>query len=118
MNRYVVLYNAPLSVEKRFVQVTSEEAMKGMQLWIDWAKKIGPALVDPGSPLGNAVKVTTQGMSPTDSEIIGMSILQANSRDEVLEMVKDHHQLEWAKGCWILVLEEMPIPELRETVPH
>jgi hypothetical protein len=57
-------------------------------------------------------------MSPTDSEIIGMSILQANSRDEVLEMVKDHHQLEWAKGCWILVLEEMPIPELRETVPH
>jgi hypothetical protein len=118
MNRYVVLYNAPLSVEQRYVQVTSEEAMKGMQLWIDWAKKIGPALVDPGRPLGNAVRVTKEGLSPTESEIVGMSILQANSRDEVLEMVKDHHQLDWAEGSWILVLEEMPIPELSDVAPH
>ena len=85
------------------------------QLWIDWAKKIGPALVDPGRPLGKAVKVTTQGMSPTDSEIIGMSILQANSRDEVLEMVKDHHHLHWAEDCDIVVLEEMPIPEMESS---
>jgi hypothetical protein len=27
-------------------------------------------------------------------------------------MVKDHHHLHWAEGCEIVVLEEMPIPEL------
>jgi len=68
--------------------------------------------VDPGKPLGNAMKVTPQGITKTDSNIIGMSILQAGSMDEALEMVKDHHHLHWAEDCEILVLEEMGIPEL------
>jgi len=41
-----------------------------------------------------------------------MSILQAESMDEALEMVKDHHHLHWAEDCEIVVLEEMPIPEM------
>lgn len=112
MRRYIVLYYAPLAVAERFAQATPEEAMKGMQLWIDWSKKIGTALVDPGKPLGNAMKVTKTGMTKTDSKIIGMSILQANTVDEALEMVKDHHHLHWAEDCEIVVLEEMPIPEM------
>ena len=74
---------------------------------------MGPALVDPGKPLGNAVKVTKTGMTKTDSKIIGMSILQANTMDEALEMVKGHHHLHWAEGCEIVVLEEVPIPEMQ-----
>ncbi len=41
-----------------------------------------------------------------------MSILQANSMDEVREMVQDHHHLHWADDYEIVVLEELPIPEL------
>jgi hypothetical protein len=113
MRRYIVLYYAPLAVAERFAQVTPEEAMKGMKLWVDWAEKIGTALVDPGKPLGNAMKVTKTGITKTDSKIIGMSILQANTMDEALEMVKDHHHLYWAEDCEIVVLEEMPIPEMQ-----
>ena len=113
MRRYIVLYHAPLSVAERFAQATQEEAMKGMQLWVDWAKKLGPALIDPGKPLGQAVKVTSAGSSTIDSTIIGMSILQANGMDVALAMVKDHHHLHWAPGCEISVLEEMPIPEMQ-----
>jgi len=91
--------------------------MAGMQLWVDWAQKIGPGLVDPGKPLGNAVRVTASGAKETKSNIIGMSILQAESMDEALEMVKDHHHLHWAEDCEIVVLEEMPIPEM-ETSNH
>ena len=43
-----------------------------------WATKIGTGLVDPGKPLGNAVKVTTNGAGRTKSNTIGMSILQQN----------------------------------------
>jgi hypothetical protein len=112
MGRYVVLYEAPLNVAERFAQATPEEAMEGMQLWVDWAKKIGSGLVDPGKPLGNAIRVTGRGATSTESSVIGMSILQAESMDEALLMVKDHHHLHWAENCEILVFEEMPIPEM------
>ena len=112
MGRYIVLYDAPLGVAERFAQATREEAMAGMQLWVDWAQKLGTGLVDPGKPLGNAFRVTASGAERTESNIIGMSILQAESMDDALEMVKDHHHLRWAENCEIVVLEEMPIPEL------
>ncbi|SRR5258706_16463541 len=113
MGRYVVLYQAPLAVAERFTQVTPEEAMKGMQLWVDWAERLGTALVDPGRPLGNAMTVTSAGATNADTRVIGMSILQAESMDEALELVKDHHHLHWAEDCEIVVLEEVPIPELQ-----
>ena len=113
MGRYVVLYYAPLGVAERFAQVAPEEAMKGMQLWADWAQRLGTGLVDPGKPLGNAVKVTRSGTARTESNIIGMSILQADSTESALQMVEDHHHLSWAHDCEIVVLEEMPIPELQ-----
>ena len=123
MQRYIVLYLAPAGVAERFARATPEEAQQGMKLWGVWADKIGTALVDPGKPLGNAMLVTKTGITQTDSKIIGMSILQANTMDEALDMVKNHHHLhwadhdpqllDWADKCEILVLEEVPIPELQ-----
>ena len=112
MKRYVVLYCAPKTVAERFAQATPEEAQQGMQLWSAWAEKIGTGLIDLGKPLGNARKVTKTGVTKSDSHVIGMSILQANTMDEALKMVKDHHHLYWADDCEIVVLEEMPIPEM------
>jgi hypothetical protein len=112
MQRYVVLYCAPLKVAERFAQATPEQAMEGMKLWGAWFQKLGPALVDPGKPLGNAMKVTPAGVETSDSNVIGMTIVQAASMAEALELVKDHHHLSWAEECELLVLEEMPIPEM------
>jgi hypothetical protein len=115
MGRYIVLYHAPLGVVERFAQATPKAAMEGMQLWMDWAQRIGSGLLDPGKPLGNAVKVKASGCSPTETSIIGMSILQADSMHGALAMVEDHHHLHWAADCEILVLEELPIPEMDAT---
>ncbi|MVU82067.1 hypothetical protein GPX89_33115 [Nocardia sp. ET3-3] len=114
MKRYIVLYLAPLSVAERFAQATPEEAAKGMRLWADWSDRIGSGLLDPGKPLGNARRITPNGTSETDSGVIGMSILRAESMDEALDMVGDHHHLHWAEQCEIVVLEEQPIPELQQ----
>ena len=113
MNRYVVLYFAPQDVATRFAAATPEEAQVGLQRWVQWAERLGPALVDPGKPLGNALKVTPGGVTPSDTNVIGMSILQASSRDEALSFVSDHHHLAWSDDCEILLLEEMAIPELQ-----
>ncbi len=113
MKQYIVLYTAPITAAERFAQVTPEAAQQGMKLWFDWKEKLGSGLVDLGKQLGNAMKVTKDGITKTESNIVGMSILQANSMDEALAMVKDHHHLHWGEGAEILVLEEMPIPELQ-----
>ena len=113
MRRYIVLYLAPKTVAERFAQATPEEAQQGLQLWVDWQKKIGTGLVDPGRPLANAMKVTPKGVTKDNTNVIGMSILQANTMDDALEMVKDHHHLHWAADCEIEILEEAPIPELQ-----
>ena len=112
MHRFIVLYRAPQQVAERFARATPQEAQQGVQMWVDWAAKIGPSLVDPGRPLGNAVSVKPSGASHSDTDIIGMSILQADSMDGALELVRNHHHLSWADSCEITVLEEMPIPEL------
>jgi hypothetical protein len=113
MRKYFVLYTAPLTAAERFAQATPEQAQQGMQLWFDWKAKLGSGLVDMGMQLGNAMKVNKSGITRSDSNIVGMSILQANSMDEALAMVKDHHHLQWADGAEITVLEEMLIPELQ-----
>jgi hypothetical protein len=112
LHRFIVLYRAPLSVAERFAQATPEEAAPGVQLWIDWAAKLGPALLDPGKPLGNGVDVRSTGVTKSDTDVIGMSIIQAASLEEATEMVRDHHHLTWADSCRITLLEEMAIPEL------
>src|SRR4051812_19743704 len=113
MRKYIVLYTAPVTAAERFAQVTREEAQQGMQLWFDWKEKLGSGLVDMGMQLGNAMQVTKDGITKSDSNIVGMSILQADSMDEALAMVKGHHHLQWADGAEIIVLEEMPIPEMQ-----
>ncbi|GAB3809152.1 hypothetical protein GCM10028798_36320 [Humibacter antri] len=112
MTRYVVLYHAPLAVAQRFAEATPEEAQLGVQAWIDWTDKLGGALIDPGQPLGQSRRVTTDGVSLGTTDIIGMSIIQASSMEDAILMVKDHHHLAWSADCSITVLEEMPIPEL------
>ncbi len=116
INRYIVLYKAPISVAKRFAQATEAEAMAGLKMWIDWAKKLGSVLLDPGKPLGNATRVTKDSITRIDSQVIGMSLLQAISLDAAIDMVRNHHYLSWANDCEIEVLEEMPIPELAASI--
>lgn len=114
MRRYVVLYLAPRTVAERFAQATPEQASQGMQLWADWAQRLGPALVELGKPLGGPVRITADGVGPSDSTVIGMSVLQAEDMAAAVALTRDHHHLHWAEGCEIVVLEEQPIPELAD----
>jgi hypothetical protein len=113
MPRYIIAYHAPLSARERLAQATPEQAMAGVQLWIDWAKKLGPHLIDPGRPFGQAVKVTPAGAAPVSSDMVGLSVIEAADMDEALSLVKDHHHLAWAPDCSITVHEQIAIPELQ-----
>jgi hypothetical protein len=111
MARFIVLYRAPQEVAERFTTATPEQAQAGVRQWTDWFTRLGPALLDPGRPLGNARTVTRDGATAGPTEVVGMTILQADTIDDALEMVHDHHHLRWSDSCAITVLEELSIPE-------
>jgi hypothetical protein len=112
MTRFIVLYRAPQEVAQRFVSAAPEEAQAGVALWTKWFAELGPALVDPGRPLGNTVTVTRAGSTKAPTDIVGMSIVQADDMDAALTLVRHHHHLDWSEACSITVLEEMAIPEV------
>lgn len=112
MTRYIVLYHAPRHVAERFATATPEQAQAGLGAWLEWSRELGPALVDLGKPLGRALRVTSADVSEADADIIGMSIIQAETMEAALGFVQDHHHLGWDEGCSITLLEETAIPEL------
>lgn len=110
MKKFIVLYYAPTSAVAQMSKASLEEMKKGMEPWMVWAKKIGSGMVDLGTPLGNGRKVTKSGVTASNSQVTGYSVLQAEDMDAAVEMLKNHPHLGWAAGCEIEVYESMPLP--------
>jgi len=76
---------------------TPEQAAAGMQAWQAWAEKAGSAIVDLGAPLDG------------ESDVGGFSILQADSRSSLDELLADHPHRHMPGGE-VDVLEFLPMP--------
>jgi hypothetical protein len=74
-----------------------------------WGKKAAGSIVDMGAPLGQTVKVTPAGASPTKNDLGGYSILQGESKEAVADTLKGHPHFMMPDG-WIEVVELMPMP--------
>jgi len=110
MKKFIILYHAPKGAMEKMAKVSPEDAKKGMEPWMIWAKKCGTGLVDMGTPLGNGQTVKKNGASRSPSTVIGYSILQADSMDKAVAMLKDHPHLEWMDSCQIEVHETLSLP--------
>ena len=110
MKKFIVIYHAPKGAMDKMAMATPEEAKKGMEPWFAWAKKIGSGMVDLGTPLGNGKKVTKTGTVTSNKDVVGYTILQANSMDEAVAMLKGHPHLDWVDGCEIEVHESLSLP--------
>jgi len=109
MKIFMVIYHAPASAMEQMKDVSPEEMKKGMEPWMEWAKKCGSGLVDMGSPLAGGQKLTNSGSSPSDKGVAGFSILQAENMDGAIAMLEEHPHLAWTEGCEIEVHEFMPM---------
>ena len=112
MKKFLILYKAPLDAMAQTANSTPEQQAKGMELWMQWAKKCGDKLIDMGSPLMNA-----QQISPGDkvvagqTQIVGYSILNAENMDAVITLMKGHpHTSGWSADAVIEIHESMPLP--------
>lgn len=110
MKKFMVLYHAPKSATEQMANATPEDMKKGMEPWMAWSSKIGKAMVDMGTPLGNGMKVTKSATSPSDKNVVGYTILQAETMEDAVNMVKEHPHLDWMDGCEVEVHESLPLP--------
>ena len=111
MKKFVVTYLAPIDATWKTAESSPEDMEKGMEAWMKWAEKCGSKLVDMGSPLGNGITVRPGGStSSSSSDIIGYSILQADSMEGALSLLKDHPHLDWNADCEIELHEALPAP--------
>lgn len=58
--------------------LTPEQGAERMAAFAAWMEKVGPALVDAGSPFGASTSVRDDGTEETAGELIGYTIVQAD----------------------------------------
>jgi len=76
--------------------------------WREWFEAIGDALVDAGSPIRNGFGLHADGAtSEATSRPLGYSIVQAEDRTRVLELLQDH-PLWRAGGEYAIDVFELP----------
>ena len=107
MPRFLILYRSTAEAKEQMASATPEQAQAGMQMWMKWAEKAGPALVDMGSPLGGSR--TVGGSAQTGTPIGGYSVLEADSSEAITGLLDDHPHLH-SPGAAIEVLEYLPMP--------
>jgi hypothetical protein len=107
MAKYLVLYRSSVPAGEQMAGASPEQAQAGMELWMQWAGKVGPALVDLGSPV-MPVKMLGKGIA--GQSICGFSILEADSKEAVSELLDGHPHLQSPGDPSIETLEFMAIP--------
>lgn len=107
MTKFLLLYRSTTSAQDQMANATPEQAQAGMDAWMTWAGKAGPAILDLGSP---TARVATLGEAPEQSGFVGgYSLMEAEST-EALEALLDGHPHLMMQGASIEVCEVLPMP--------
>ncbi|KKS93700.1 MAG: hypothetical protein A3H59_00905 [Candidatus Jacksonbacteria bacterium RIFCSPLOWO2_02_FULL_43_9] len=110
MKKFIVLYHAQKGAMEEMGKMSIEQQKAGMDMWMEWGKKCGSGLIDMGTPLGNAHSMSKDNHGPSGSDVVGYSMLQAESMGEVRKMIEGHPHLMMPGSCSIEVHESLPIP--------
>ena len=110
MKKFLIVYHATADAMEQMAKLTPEQQKAGMDPWMSWAKECGSALVDLGTPLANGKSLTPQGAVGSRKEVTGYSIMQADSMDRVLGLLKKHPHFMMPGQCSIEVHEALALP--------
>src|SRR5690348_1165315 len=97
MAKFLVLYRSPASAREQMGSASPEDAKAGIDAWMAWAGRAGDAIVDLGAPL-DAPQSLPDGASGGGNAATGFSILQGDSSDAVLDLLREHPHLQTPGG--------------------
>ena len=72
MPKFIYLYRGPAP------DLTPEQGAERMAAFAAWMAKVGPALLDGGSPFGASASVRDDGTEGTADDLIGYTIVEAS----------------------------------------
>jgi hypothetical protein len=107
MAKYLYLYRGPATPMDQF---TPEQSAEQMEAWGQWIGRVGPALVDVGTPFGARTSVADDGTSPAAGDLNGYSIVEADSMESARALADKHPFLTEGKGRFsVEVFELVPM---------
>jgi hypothetical protein len=109
MLKFLVLYLSSIPAEDQMADSTREQLDAGTARWMNWAKRASSHLVDLGSPVGHPTRVIDGTVRTSGTHVAGFSILQGESKKQVLDLLIDHPHHN-SPGASIEVLEFVPMP--------
>ena len=109
MKKFLVLYRAPITAFDQMMKATPEQQKAGMDAWMAWGQKAASSIVDMGAPLGKGLRVTPTGSSSARNDLGGYSIMQAESKEALADILKGHPHFMTPDG-FIDVTEMLPLP--------
>lgn len=110
MKKFFALYLAPVAeIQKMMANSTPEQMKAGMDAWMNWSKQHEKEIVDLGAPLGKTKRVTASGVSDTRNDVMGYTIVEAESHDAAAKLFEGHPHFE-IPGASVEVLEIVQMP--------
>lgn len=92
--------------KKNIAQVEKE----GITAWKKWAKQNKKNIVAMGNPLGNTLAISIKGISKTQNEMTGWTVVRAKSHIAAAKMFKNHPHFTIFPGDAVEVMECLEIP--------
>jgi hypothetical protein len=104
MAKFIYLYRGPAP------DLTPDQGAERMAAFSAWMEKVGPALIDAGSPFGASASVRDDGTEGTASDLIGYTIVEADDLAAAKALTDGLPLLSGNDGkCAVEIFELLPI---------
>jgi len=107
MAKFIYLYRGPGTPMDEF---TAEQSAEQMEAWGKWMARVGPAMVDFGSPFGARTALVDDGTESVPGDLNGYSIVEAEDLSAARALADNHPFLTEGKGRFsVEVFELVPM---------
>ncbi len=108
MSKFMMIYKGEAT---DMADMTEEEGAAVMAKWGVWMEKVGPALIDVGTPFGPGSSIVDDGSTGPVIGLTGYSIVEADNLAHASALTDGHPYLSEGAGNYsIEVFELMPVP--------
>lgn len=110
MKKFVVIYRVPVSTMQGWMSSTTpEERIKqGKELgkhMMAWTEKYKASFVGEGLPLGKNTRMNKEGAHEESNDLNYMQVVEAESKEAVIEMFKDNPHIATIPDSFIDIME-------------
>ena len=94
MKKFLVMYRMDMAEIKNYMATKTDEDRKAdMAEWNGWMQENAAHFADAGGPLGKNLQVSAAGASEISNDLAGYSIVNAESKEAVAELLANSPHL-------------------------